>query len=334
MDFFKHIKKLSTAPRALVLMYHRVAQVTADPWDLAVTKENFGQHLASLKSNVIPLSELIGQLREGRIKKNAVCITFDDGYTDNYMTAAPVLEKYNCPATFFIAAGYINRKEMFWWDTLSAIFLRKPQLPPELSISINEKSFHFILEDNGRISAPQLAAHEKWRWPARPTTQRCKIYLDLWQAIRDSSKDEIDSILKALIKWSGFSHKYTADIAPMNTEQLSQLSANKLFSLGVHTMSHPALGQHGRHVQEEELLSCRKYLQQHFSNYTDAVAYPYGHYNPDTLSIMKSASFLAGFTTQERPVRLSTDIYQIGRMKVNNVMGEEFVKQISAWFRQ
>jgi peptidoglycan/xylan/chitin deacetylase (PgdA/CDA1 family) len=40
---------------------------------------------------------------------NTVCVTFDDGYRDNYESALPVLERLNLKATFFIATGFLNK---------------------------------------------------------------------------------------------------------------------------------------------------------------------------------------------------------------------------------
>src|ERR1700759_3055747 len=88
----------------IVLMYHRVDKVDTNPWSICVSPENFEKQIRFLKQNfnIITVDELVIQLRSNTINQNAVCITFDDGYADNYIHAKPVLEKYNCPATFFI----------------------------------------------------------------------------------------------------------------------------------------------------------------------------------------------------------------------------------------
>src|SRR5215207_9718003 len=96
--------------KGLILMYHRVAYLHSDPWNLAVTPQRFSQHLEILRQHTKPVS--LRQLFEGLLNDNTdeylVAITFDDGYADNLYNAKPLLERYNFPATFFLTTGYIG----------------------------------------------------------------------------------------------------------------------------------------------------------------------------------------------------------------------------------
>src|SRR6187402_538826 len=122
--------------RGVVLMYHRVADISADPWMLAVKPENFEQQLKLLKEkyNVIPVSELVYQISNNKLKRHNIAITFDDGYNDNYINAIPALEKYRCPASFFIATKFSGMKTYFWWDELQNIFFETARLPSVFSM--------------------------------------------------------------------------------------------------------------------------------------------------------------------------------------------------------
>ncbi|MFC1658311.1 polysaccharide deacetylase family protein [Candidatus Omnitrophota bacterium] len=105
------------SPRYVVpiLMYHYFDYNTES--SISVTPENFERQMAYLKNknyNVISLEELVEGIKNNKMfKHNTVVITVDDGYKDNYVNAYPVLKKYGFPATIFIIANFIGRREGF-----------------------------------------------------------------------------------------------------------------------------------------------------------------------------------------------------------------------------
>lgn len=331
MPFLRKIKTMLHGHNAIVLMYHRVGSIAVDPWDLAVSTENFEMHLALLKQkyNVVPVAGLIRQINSGRIEKKTVCITFDDGYQDNFINAMPLLKKFGCPATFYIATGHTGHDKLFWWDILTAIFLLAPKLPAVLQY----KELDFTLENNGEMNNGQLLLHKNWKWPAPAPTQRAAIYLSVWEYLKPLSKGELLQFIHFLNEWAHIKPQVPRESLPMTEDQLKELSAYKQFALGVHTVNHPALGAQDIEVQKNELAGSRNYLYQRFTNYTDTVAYPYGHYNEETIDIMKNENFEAGFTTEERPVNNKSDIYRLGRFQVKNVNDIQLNEQLLKWIR-
>jgi peptidoglycan/xylan/chitin deacetylase (PgdA/CDA1 family) len=103
----------------LILMYHRVAAAATDPLELCVAPERFAEHLELLQSlgRIVPLRDI------ARAKGNGltVAITFDDGYADNVLAAAPLLEQHDAPATVFVVAAAVGSPRAFWWDRLAAV---------------------------------------------------------------------------------------------------------------------------------------------------------------------------------------------------------------------
>lgn len=102
----------------VIFLYHRISEVADDPHLLSVNPENFEKQLLYLQDNfkIIRLSELVQNLKNGKMVSGSATITFDDGYADNFSVALPILEKHRIPATFFITAGKIGSKEPFYWD--------------------------------------------------------------------------------------------------------------------------------------------------------------------------------------------------------------------------
>ncbi|MEW6042442.1 MAG: polysaccharide deacetylase family protein [Elusimicrobiota bacterium] len=73
-----------------------------------------------LKENfeVITVSKYLQKIEHNQLAGNEVCITFDDGFKDNYIYAFPILQKYGLKATFFLTTKYIGNDTIFPWILL------------------------------------------------------------------------------------------------------------------------------------------------------------------------------------------------------------------------
>ncbi len=92
-----------------ILTYHGISD-EINP-DETVTPEEFEKQLQYIKENykVVSLEEAVEYIQND-IEKAAgsIVITFDDGYSDNYHYAYPLLKKYKFPATIFLISDFIN----------------------------------------------------------------------------------------------------------------------------------------------------------------------------------------------------------------------------------
>lgn len=105
--------RTSIMKRFIILMYHMVCKPTTHKEArYACPPERLEQHLQYIKSShysVVSLNEIEQHLLLGKIlPDNSVAITFDDGFEDNYTQAFSLLQKYNIPATIFLASGVIG----------------------------------------------------------------------------------------------------------------------------------------------------------------------------------------------------------------------------------
>lgn len=333
LQFLKRIKK-PAYHKVIVLMYHRIAKTETDPWQLAVNKDNFEQHLEILKKkfNIISIRQLTDQLINNKIEDDSVCITFDDAYTDNFLHAKPLLEKHACPATFFVPTRYIGQDKLFWWDELKYIILDSIELPESVHLSIGENNFEFQLA--GRtLSSEMKEKHALWIWPEKPPTQRCELYLKLWEHLQPLNIDEIDSKLDELKKWSKYVLNANIEDFPMNDRELAEIFSHPLFDLGIHTLTHASLSSQSREMQQHEIVMCKNDLEERSGNKINILAYPYGNYNEITRVIIKEENIAFAFTTQEEIITTESDRSRLGRFQVLNQNGKKFKEQIGKWFK-
>lgn len=330
------LRKLFRAKKhqIVVLMYHRIAAPKTDPWQLAVTSENFEQHLEVLKKyhKVISIQELTKQIVNNKIEANSVCITFDDAYSDNYLYAKPLLEKYSFPAAFFVPTNYISQQKLFWWDELEMLILHSPKLPSEISIYLNGSHFQFKIEQEV-LTEEDWRKHTSWKWPDTPPTKRCELYLKLWEKLRPLPYDEITVVMEELKRWAGYETDQSGNNYAMNSQQLTHLSNQSLLSLGIHTHTHPALDCHSKSIQQQEIKKCKDNLEQHYFKKINAIAYPYGCFDKTTLTVAAELKITIGFTTRPEAITSSSLPLCLGRFQVVNWPGNDFKKQLENWFK-
>ncbi len=103
-------------PRITVLLYHRVSDEARD--NLTVGVEQFDRQMALVRKLCQPLSieQVVDCSRIPPSDKPLVCVTFDDGYLDNYVHAAPILIRNRVPAAFFVSTGLIGTANRFPHD--------------------------------------------------------------------------------------------------------------------------------------------------------------------------------------------------------------------------
>ncbi len=104
--------------RKMILMYHHVAPQEAERraeegWLYHILPEDFERQLRELLRRghrFVPLTELVAAIeRDGAESPGIDAITFDDGWTDNFTWAYPILQRLGLPATFFVTTGHIQK---------------------------------------------------------------------------------------------------------------------------------------------------------------------------------------------------------------------------------
>ncbi|UOR04418.1 polysaccharide deacetylase family protein [Hymenobacter aerilatus] len=319
--------------QAVILMYHRIATPTLDPWQLAVSPAAFEQHLRVLRAHahVVPLAELVDRINGNKLDKNYVAITFDDGYIDNYETALPLLEHYALPATFFITHKNIDTFAEFWWDELAGLLLESPTLPNKITLPGAETTFHFDLGNDTLLTAEKRAQYRTYLACA-PVDARTQLYLKLWEYLSPLPDAQQQATLAAIRQWAGVGPLRRAAYRSVTARELQHLSVNPLVTIGAHTSSHPALTCHSAQYQEHEISSNKQFLEQLLQQPIQLFAYPSGNFNATTTALVQQLGFSAAFTTRAESITPQTALGTLGRFQVNEQTGEEFRQALVHWF--
>lgn len=313
-SIFNYIKKVNTR-YGVVLMYHRIANFSSDPWELAVSPENFEEHLKILKAyNVISTEELEDIIiKKSKIPSKTVIITFDDGYRDNFLAGKPLLEKYNFPATFFITTDSIGKEREFWWDTLERICLHSENLPKQLNL----EQLGFNILDIG--NSENMINH-------------LDLYYKLCDIVREMPAKQQQNFIKTLKAWANNDIE-RAEFFAMNIKELLDLQSNKLFTIGAHTMTHPFLPNFSFDYQKKEIEGSVAFLKKLTGKSVKYLAYPHGGRNQDTLTILANSSIDLAFTTKGQLFNTDTKKHMVPRFQVCNWNGEQFASNLNTWLR-
>jgi peptidoglycan/xylan/chitin deacetylase (PgdA/CDA1 family) len=316
---------------ALILMYHQIDRIACDPWELAVTPENFEAQLKFLKlhSEVVSMQELAAAQKDVRTIDNLVSITFDDGFRDNFMNALPLLTTHHLPATFFITTHAVESGAPYWWDELQQIILLTRELPQELKIDITDEIFQFRFQQDAVLTEKVKREVLQWHYEYPLYNERIDLYFELWQRLRSLTFEVQQDLLKELKAWSGIEHT-NAPVA-MNLAQLKEASLNPLITIGGHTVHHAMLAAQSEQYQSEEIVTGKKKLEGWIGKQVNEFAYPYGNYDLVTRSLVRDAGFDYAVSTEANKVTKDSDAFSLPRFQVKNWDAAVFADNFNHW---
>jgi peptidoglycan/xylan/chitin deacetylase (PgdA/CDA1 family) len=218
---------------------------------------------------------------EKRLPRRAVAITFDDGYADNAEIAAPILNRLDIRASFYLTTGLIGAKDPPWFCRLRHAFAvtRKKEWFPSAD---GQPSTLTTAKDR---NAALLAAFDSCARLAgdalEQTVQTIELGLDV----------------EALNAGSGFM---------MDWNQVRDLRRDGHL-LGCHTITHPNVAQVAPDIARKELVVSKRKLEEELRAPVLHFSYPHPALNPHwtagTVAITREAGYQTAVTTTPGPVR-------------------------------
>jgi len=292
------IRSLLPSRSLAILRYHAICGAEgygyADP-QICITPENFERHVAYLSSaySVVRLEDAATRLAAGEaLPRNAVAITFDDGYADN-LQAARILAKYGATATFYITAGCLAGGQPFW--------------PSEIRHLVGG-----VRASRIRLEAPGVALD----LPLASDRDRGAAVKALTKAFKSNLipvREELRSQLRQLAS------NPTLPRVMLTWDEVREMRRLGM-TIGSHTMTHPNLPSAGPDAARAELTASRHRLEQETQAPVTMFSYPNGgadrYLTPDVQAAVKEAGYLAATTSRNAVATRGSDLYALERVEV------------------
>jgi peptidoglycan/xylan/chitin deacetylase (PgdA/CDA1 family) len=303
-------------PGAVVLLYHRVVSLPADPHSLAVSPSRFAQHLQYINQTCHPmrLVDLVEAVKQRSIPHRAAAITFDDGYSDNFIGAYPLLKSAGIPATIFVTSEQIGSPCEFWWDDLERLLLLPEHLPEHLQICIDG------IEYERRLNSPDA---------------RQRAYQELHKHLKPLAAYARNKILDELTSWADLEPEGRIDYRAVTASELVELAQSEYIDIGAHTRTHPKLSALSVDAQYAEIVGGRQRLETIIGGQVATFAYPYGtsqDFTDETTEIVRAAGFMAACTTTPGSLEAGDDLFRLRRCPIFDWPLETFKQQLELCF--
>jgi peptidoglycan/xylan/chitin deacetylase (PgdA/CDA1 family) len=179
--------------------------------------ERLLRRLRRSRHDLISLDEMHQRMVSGNYKRRFVCVTFDDGYRDNLRWAYPLLKKYEIPFALYIPTSFPDQLGELWWVALEAVIAKNSRI----GLVVDGKDRFF---ECGSVREKRLLYGEIYAW------------------LRSmKSETELRRVVRDLATRHGVDMAEVCRDECMDWEELHQLAADPLCTIGAHTVNHMML---------------------------------------------------------------------------------------------
>ncbi len=278
-------------PALSILIYHRVLPEPDPlrPGEIDAALFESQVQFLSQHFELLTVADAAAGLRDRRLPRRAACITFDDGYADNWTVAHPILAAHGARSTIFVATGFLNGGRMFS-DT--------------------------VIEFVRRCAGPMLdlSAIGMGRHPIGTTAERLQAISALQVQLKYLPPQERDAQVERLLAAQPVSG-LPADLM-LSDAQLRQLS-DAGHEIGGHTVNHTVLTTLSPEDARMQVQTGRDHLQSLTGRPVRSFAYPNGRperdYDASHAAMLRDLGFEAAVSTSAGVARPGSDPFQLPR---------------------
>jgi peptidoglycan/xylan/chitin deacetylase (PgdA/CDA1 family) len=201
--------------------------------------------------DIISLDEAHFRLVEGLFERPFACFTFDDGYRDNLVHAYPIFKRYNLPFAIYVPGAFPDGDGDLWWLTLQSVIDKGDRLKLKMGGEVREF-------DCATPVAKDSAFEEIYWW------------------LRTISENEARAIVHELCQSARIDWREPGRTLPMTWEEIRNLAADKLVTIGSHTRQHFALAKLTESEARQEIELGTDRITRELGKRPEHLSYPYG----------------------------------------------------------
>lgn len=260
-----------------IIIYHGVCKKDPTRFNtLFVTERMFEKHLQLYKKyfHVVSLDDYFRKnFNPGKFN---ICLTFDDGFANNYTYVLPLLEKYQVPATFFVTSVRKEGYNILWNDFLTISSVAGPKT--------------FIFEGH------TFYKNKHKTYVSSITKQT------LSETLRGMGFDKKKQMMEVLAPSEAFVNAFELEDywLQMTEDEIKKTAASELVTIGSHGFYHNDLARIPVTDMTWELRASKQFLEELIQKPVTQIAFPYGSYSPGTIPEAISAGYTQLLATEFR----------------------------------
>lgn len=279
-----------------ISMYHYVRDLKHSryPEIKGLDVSLFRQQIEFMKEHfsIVTMEQVIDAVeRKVALPENALLLTFDDGYADNYTYAFPILEEYGVQGSFFIPGKTFTTHQLLDVNKVHYILASADIL--ELVEDVKKEMDYFRGQEFDYASTEEL-----FRQYAVANRFDPKETIFVKRMLQTVLPEKVRNMISSKLfeKYVGVSEECLAHELYMTRDQIRAMKRHGMF-IGIHGYDHYWLGNLSTEQMQQDISKGLDVLDEFIDRKHWVMNYPYGSYNTEVLAYIKEQGACLGFTT-------------------------------------